>query len=278
MRIATWNILHGGGRHRLPALLMALVDLRADVVVVTEARRRFAGQLAAGLADAGLGHALLPEAPDGVNAVLVVSREPVRRCEVAGVPECLRHRWACAELACGIGLIAAHLPEVSRRREHLESWRALVREARARRERPTVIAGDLNTWRERGVGADSRSGPPAKNLGKLASLGYADAWQAAGDGVAGATWMDPRGRAFRLDYVLVSGPLRGRIGAVETVDSCRARGLSDHAAVALDLVPERVGDGENACGKGKNSRPDAESPKKAVVPGLRALAKGAKAK
>lgn len=235
MRILTWNILHGGGRNRMPRLLMAMLDLRPDIAVITEARRRFAGQLAAGLADGGLGHSVSPDAPDGVNTVLLASRYPLARVDRAGLPKCLAHRWIEAGLP-GQGVVVAgvHLAEAGRRPSHAEGWRALLRIARQRRDESFVIAGDLNTWRD-GAADRKRSGAQATNLGRLAALGYVDAWGASNSGEAGTTWTGSRGEAFRLDYVVVSGALSGRIRGAEVVHAGRAGGLSDHAALAVEL-------------------------------------------
>jgi endonuclease/exonuclease/phosphatase family metal-dependent hydrolase len=236
LRVMTWNILHGGGRDRMPRLLMAILGLRPDIVVVTEARRRFAGQLAGGLADAGLGHALLPEAPDGVNGVLVVSRFALTRAERPGLPACLEHRWAEAEIPeLGVSLIGVHLPEAGRQPAHGESWRALVQAARERREHRCIIAGDLNTWRD-GPGSRERSGAQATNLGRLAALGYVDAWSVARAEAPGITWTGGRGEAFRLDYVVVSGPLGAALVGARVAHADRAERLSDHGAVVVDLA------------------------------------------
>ena len=233
MRILTWNILHGGGRHRLPHLLMAMLDLEPDIIVVTEARRRFAGQLAAALADAGLSHHLHTDPPDNVNGVLLVSRSPLRPVTRPDLPECLRHRWIEAELPeAGLAIAGVHLAEAAKRTEHTLGWRTLLRAARARRDLPFAIAGDLNAWRVEGGG---RSGPAATNLGRLTALGYTDAWAASHPDSPGDTWSDHAGRAYRLDYVLLSTPLAGALRGAQIAHVSRANGLSDHAALVVEV-------------------------------------------
>ena len=90
------------------------------------------------------------------------------------------------------------------------------------------------TWRG-GPSARRRSGAQATNLGRLAALGYTDAWRA--DEAEGTTWTGPRGEAFRLDYVVVSASLTAGLRGGEVVHADRAEGLSDHAALAVELDP-----------------------------------------
>lgn len=233
MRILTWNILHGGGRHRLPHLLMAMLELRPDVIVVTEARRRFAGQLAAAFADAGLSHHLHTDPPDNINGVLLVSRFPLHRTARPDLPECLRYRWIEADLPdAGLAVAGVHLAEAAKRTEHTLGWRTLLRAARARRDLPFAIAGDLNAWRVEGGG---RSGPAATNLGRLTALGYTDAWAATHPDSPGQTWSDHAGRGYRLDYVLLSSPIAGTLRGAQIAHVSRANGLSDHAALVVEL-------------------------------------------
>lgn len=235
MRILTWNVLHGGGRERSPWILMEILALRPDLVVVTEARRRFAAQLAGAFADAGLVHSLGPEAPDGVNAVMLLSREPLRARPAAECPRCMRPRWLEAELpASGLRIAGVHLPEAGRTREHAESWNFLLRAARDRRDLPLVLAGDLNTWRD-GPESRRRNGATATNLGRLASLGFVDTWLATGGPAAESTWTGWNGEAFRLDYVLVSAALSGGVQHARLVCPRAGAKLSDHAALVVDI-------------------------------------------
>lgn len=239
VRILTWNILHGGGRVRTPRILMEILEHRPDVVVVTEARRRFAGQLAGALADVGLCHAILPQGPDGVNGVMLVAREPLEPLEPEGVPEPLVHRWLQARMPTvgGLTLVGVHLPEASRKSAHREGWRHLLRAARALRDAPALLVGDLNTWRD-GPDHSRRTGATATNLGRLAALGFVDTWLQGGESERGPTWQSHRGEAFRLDYVLVSAKLGPRIRGARVAPVHVGDRLSDHAAIVVDLATE----------------------------------------
>jgi len=235
MRILTWNILHGGGRERSPRILLEILDLRPDVVVITEARRRFAGQLAGAFADAGLCHALGPEAPDRINGVMILSREPLQPVPCPDVPPALAPRWLEAALPSrSIHICGVHLPEAGRAGPHAAGWRHLLRRARAQRDARQIVAGDLNTWRD-GPAPRPRNGASATNLGRLAALGYADAWLCAGAGGPSNTWSGCFGEAFRLDYVLVSRPLAQSVRAARVLPFGGRDKLSDHGALVVDI-------------------------------------------
>lgn len=235
MRILTWNILHGGGRERSPRILFEILDLRPDLVVVTEARRRFAGQLAGAFADAGLCHALGPNAPDGVNGVMLLSREPLEPAAAPDLPRTLAPRWLEARIPSrGLHICGVHLPEAGRAGPHAAGWRHLLRSARERRADRHIVAGDLNTWRD-GPASRPRNGASATNLGRLAALGYVDAWLSAGASGPASTWSGCWGEAFRLDYVLVSRALGERVAGARVLPLDARDKLSDHARLVVDI-------------------------------------------
>lgn len=235
MRVLTWNILHGGGPDRSPRILMEILGLAPDLVILTEARRSFAARVAGAFADFGLSHCLGPDAPEGVNGVMLLAREPLDPVVCADVPECLRPRWLEAVLTDrAVRIAAAHLPEASRQAAHRDAWKYLLRRARAHRDEPVILGGDLNTWRD-GPDSRRRNGATATNLGRLASLGYVDAWIAAGPRPGAPTWNGPRGESFRLDYVMVSSPLAGSISAARLLTPRGSERLSDHLPIVVDI-------------------------------------------
>lgn len=237
MRILTWNILHGGGSRRIPGILLAMLELRPDVVVVTEARRGFGGQLAGALADAGLPYALDTDPPRGTNGVMLIARHPLERVGV-DAPACLRHRWLEARMPDeGMTLAGVHLPEASRRTDHAAAWKFAIGRAGEGRDVGFVVAGDLNTWRD-GPSHRPRNGASSRNLGRMAALGFVDAWSAAPPSTCGTTWKSHTGSGYRLDYVLVSGGLAPRLRGVSSAPHVLGERLSDHVPVVADLGPE----------------------------------------
>ena len=76
MRLLAWNIRQGGGK-RLAAIIAALAQHDADILVISEYRGGDAGaRLRAALASIGYGHASAAIPPPGGNGVLIAARHP----------------------------------------------------------------------------------------------------------------------------------------------------------------------------------------------------------
>jgi len=272
VRLLTWNILHGGGPERLPRIALALLDWAPDVITLTEFRAARGGSLRAVLADHGWEHQAVsgghdPDsdpAPPSPNRVLIASRRPIDAVDAhPGLPPALRRRILTARLRSGprsgLEVTAVHVPEAARSdRAGLVAktavWHELLRAARARRDADHVILGDLNTGRHRLDEAGASFSCTAL-LGRLASLGYADAWRTLHGAARQGSWFSPAGGAFRIDHALVSPPLAPRVTHAEYGLSALAEGLSDHAPLVVGLAPgpaEAGNHGEFCAGTSKN--------------------------
>lgn len=98
-----------------------------------------------------------------------------------------------------------------------------------------VIMGDLNAGRKR---LDHQRGKAtgSDELGKLAQLGYADAFRARRGRAREFSWYSRKGTGYRLDHTLVSKPLRPEVEAVHYDHLARRERLSDHAAMLVSLA------------------------------------------
>ena len=154
-------------------------------------------------------------------------------------------------------------------------WQALLMAARNLSEVPTLLIGDLNAGRrwqdEAGVigsrrlskedSALQRVGTEA--MGRLWLMGYKDLWRdqgAAADATAPAiirateqtpplpadspqihpisrefSWFSHEGRGVRIDHALASTSLAPRVLGARYDHRVRAQGLSDHAAMVVDI-------------------------------------------
>lgn len=240
VRLLTWNIQHGGGARRTPWIALALVESGADVIVLTEFRPGRGGQIRAALADHGLKyHAITAGGPTD-NCVLIASREPlVSAASEPGAPE--SRRWLEVWLSeSRLRLAGAHIPP-GPGAERTFVWRRLLEAAARWADEPVALLGDFNCGR---TGADGRWFRHTALLGRLATLGYTDAWRAMWPDERAVTWRGPDGAAGRIDHCFLGPRLAGRlVGA--WIDQSRARwdgdagdfGLSDHAPLLVELAP-----------------------------------------
>lgn len=265
MRLFFWNILHGGGSNRIPEIALALVASDADAIVLAEYRTTLGGQLRGVLADHGWEHQACTEPPEGRNGLLIASRRPLAPLGLtgaashAGPPEKTpaappsQRLLAIRFPACGTALLAAHVPPLEARDgEAQEVWRRLIDLAAAQAATDTLILGDLNAGRffadEAGTGGPRRlhKDPPAlervgaESLGRLALLGYADAWRAANTRENAPisrefTWFSHLKRGVRIDHALASPSLLPRVTGVRYEHALRETGHSDHAPVVVDI-------------------------------------------
>lgn len=249
-RLLHWNICHGGGPRRGPHILLELLALAPDVIVLTEFRTSFGGQIAGVLADHGWRYTRTSNPPPGTNGVLIAARHPFH----TGLPP-PRHdpaRWLDVRFEAGLRLTAVHVPDARRGdTPAIERKARFWSEVERATESPTpdghVIIGDFNTTRH---GIDERGSTSTLPvfLGRLAARGYADAHHLSAafqPGIPGgyqrgfsraSSWFSHTGEGFRLDQALVSKPLHGAVRGLEHLDFTRDSGLSDHAALVLTLA------------------------------------------
>lgn len=254
----------------MPEIALSLLEQRADVVAVLEYRSAMGGALRGVLHDHGLVHQVC-SVEDGAgaraglgtsdrarNGVLVAGRGALRR-EPAAAGRTPGDRTALERvvhvtLCDGTLVTAAHVPDAGTRAA--AGWsevaaaaaRASGGGAGAAGGVPHVVIGDFNAWRE---GRDSESGRARRHvgLGRLAALGYVDAWRLVHPGARAVSW---RGNALfsagRIDAVWVSPALAGRVrtawygvagegGGGESAGFFGGFGPSDHVPVGVELAP-----------------------------------------
>jgi exodeoxyribonuclease-3 len=242
VRVLTWNIMHGGGADRLPRIGLALLGWSADVIAITEFRVARGGSLRGVLADHGWAHQTVSEGGRDENRVFVASRTPIVGVDRhEGLRAGLRRRLVSVALAGGTRVTAAHVPDAQRSdRDAMGArtavWGEIVAGARRWRVGGHIVLGDLNTGRHRLDEAGASFSCTAM-LGRLASLGYVDAWRSVhGVGARQASWRSHAGAGFRLDHALVSAPLAGAIRGAEYGQIALKNRLSDHAPLVVELA------------------------------------------
>ena len=256
MRIATWNV--NGLRARLEFLVVWLRERRPDLVGLQELKlsedlfphARFEAE----------GYRAVVHGQKAWNGVAILSRHPVTVTR-KGLPgqEESGARLITAE-AEGLSFTTVYCPngkevghaDFPRKLAWLDALAAHLRDLRPR-DRPAVVCGDFNicpapidSWNEDLLRdtifhtADERA-----RFAALVEGGYHDLFRRLHPESRAFTWWDyragafPRNQGLRLDFLLATQDVAGRLRSVEIDREYRKkkddRTPSDHAPVFADL-------------------------------------------
>jgi exodeoxyribonuclease III len=257
MRIASWNV--NGLKARLDFLLRWLEARRPDLVGLQELKLGDEQFPRAELESAGY-HALC-HGQKGWNGVAVLSRDPLEPLQV-GLPgqEALGARLLSARAGDRV-FTSIYVPngksighaDFPRKLDWLD---ALAEHLERGREGPParVLVGDFNvcptaldSWNEEGLrGQIFHTDEERGRFRRLLALGFVDLYRAIHPESRAFSWWDYRAGAFhrghglRIDFLLASESLAGRVKSVEIDREWRKKkdGLipSDHAPVWADLA------------------------------------------
>ncbi|MBK6865160.1 MAG: endonuclease/exonuclease/phosphatase family protein [Ideonella sp.] len=237
MRIATWNLNNRVGKVRFrPEAARAAIGLDADLLVLTEFypqehERAFRTKLE----DAGWAHQIMSaDMGEVANRVLVASRVRIESLDME-LPEFdmqfPSNLIGVHVPSTGLSIVAVRIPAYSgsEKSSLARAWDWLEQTARALRDRPAVILGDLNV----------ASASPASRGGDHFRRILGDGWKRA-QPLGGASFYGHGNVRSEIDhilgtkrcefddaaYVLESGAFRL---------SGTANSLSDHAALVCQV-------------------------------------------
>ena len=248
-RVVFWNIRAGGGR-RAGAIGDQIAAWKPDVIGLSEFRGTPASTaLAERLARSGWPHQIAttdPRAP-ARNALLLASRWPLRRRRVAGMPV-LRARWLLAKIDAPapftLGLL--HAPNYTSPELKYPFLDAILDIVGRWRLGPVLIGGDTNSGL-RDLDEENPLGPGFHReyafIAGMGERGWADAFRHLHGERREYTWYSHQNNGFRLDHVFLSRHLAPHLTAcrhdwgTNPAEPDRREGLSDHAAVVVDLLP-----------------------------------------
>ena len=247
LRIVYWNIRAGGGR-RAEAIGDQLCAWRPDVIGLSEFRGTPASRsLALRLAENGWPHQIQTTAPDALarNALLLASRWPLRRRRITGMPV-LRDRWLLAQVDAPrpftMGVL--HAPNYTSPELKYPMLEAILDITGRWRFGPAVIGGDTNSGL-RHLDEETPLGPQFYReydfIDGMGARGWADAFRHLYGDRREYTWYSHKNNGFRLDHFFLSPHLTPHLTAsrhdwgTNPAEPDRREGLSDHAAVVLDL-------------------------------------------
>ena len=263
VRVATWNV--NSLKQRVPRLLPWLDERRPDVVCLQETKLAddaLAEVLGDELADRGYEVAAHGEA--AWNGVAILSRvgleDVVRGLDGApGFPH--PEARAIAATCGGVRVWSLYVPNGrepgSDHYAYKLEWLRALRDVVATGPDDVIVAGDMNVAPadedvfdpEAYIGQTHVTEPEREALGELIGLGLHDVVRDRWPGQRVFSYWDYRAGMFhqdlgmRIDLVLASGPVAGRVEAA-WIDRHARKGSkpSDHAPVIVDLDEAPDGD------------------------------------
>jgi exodeoxyribonuclease-3 len=263
VRIATWNV--NSVKQRLPRLLPWLDQRQPDVVCLQETKladEALAELLGQELADRGYEVAAHGEAT--WNGVAILSRvgldDVVRGIEGSpGFPH--PEARAVAATCSGIRVVSVYVPNGrvpgSEHYQYKLAWLGSLRDMVASGPEATIVCGDMNiaptdddVFDPEAYAGHTHVTPEERAaLAELTALGLHDVVRERWPSERVFTYWDYRAGMFhqdlgmRIDLVLASGPVAGRVRAAWVDRQARkGKGPSDHAPVIVDLDEAPDGD------------------------------------
>jgi exodeoxyribonuclease III len=263
MRIATWNV--NSVKQRVPRLLPWLDERQPDVVCLQETKLAddaFAELLGDELAKRSYEVAAHGEAT--WNGVAILSRVGLEDvvAGIAGAPGFPRPEARAVSATCGgVRIVSVYVPNGrvpdSNHYRYKLDWLASLRELVAAGPDATIVCGDMNIAPtdddvfdpDAYIGQTHVTEPERAALAELQALGLRDVVRDRWPGERVFTYWDYRAGMFhqdlgmRIDLVLASGPVAGRVEAAWVDRQARkGSGPSDHAPVIVDLDEAPDGD------------------------------------
>jgi exodeoxyribonuclease-3 len=231
LRLLAWNIRQGGGK-RLAAIIAALAQHDADILVISEYRGGDAGaRLRAALASIGYGHASAAIPPPGGNGVLIAARHPFD--DGGPVSEAMPEPYRMVRAYFGpVRIYGIYMPNLLKK---VPYWEALIAALAAEPLQADVLAiGDFNTCRAY-VDEPGAIDACAHYMDAVAAIGFCDLWRRRYPEGREFSWYSTRGNGFRIDHAFLSAAMAARAGEVRYSHEERLSGLSDHSPLLLDL-------------------------------------------
>ena len=252
MRIVSWNIRAGGGK-RASGILAQLLDWRPDIIGLAEFRGTPASQwLASELALAGYDSQLtsISTKSPAANALLLASKFQLQPVDVPGMPK-NKTRWLLARATTQPELVVGmmHIPNYTAPRLKYPFMAALLKMVKKWESGPGLLMGDSNCS-NRDLDEENPLGPKFHRehdwMVGMEERGWKDSFRHLHGNRREYSWYSHRNNGFRLDQAFCSPELvpaiRGfrHAWGLNPEQPDRREGLSDHAALIVDLTADKI--------------------------------------
>ncbi len=249
MRIVAWNIRAGGGG-RSPGIFQRLLAWQPGIIALSEFRGTPASQqLAAQLRDAGWAHQLQSIDPKrmAVNALALFSKYPLEPIKIRHAPQQPR-RWLPAKVGCDPPFVICniHIPNAHTGFKY-PYHAAMLKMMKNWRRGAALFIGDSNSGK---AYIDDVTGIFWKRehqwMEEIERLKWTDAFRHLHGDKRVYSWYSHRDNGYRLDQAFLNRQMMPALQAMryewgsDPVQPSKRDGLSDHAAIILDLMLERL--------------------------------------
>lgn len=234
MRLATWNIRHGGTANRINGIVKAIQALDPDVIVITEFRNKPDVPLEAILREFGWNWVLTTNPPSGINGILIASRFEMLDAGFDQLAPHPQERWLEVRFPKhGFSISGIHIPGAGDKWDKRAYWRDLIAIGKERVTEKHILVGDFNTGRK--IDAEGTPFKYAEFMDELEVQGWVDAFRTQYPDAREFTWYSSAGNGFRLDYAYLSPGLAPFLASVRHSQGERESKLSDHSPLIFDL-------------------------------------------
>ena len=230
MKLACWNIRHGGGK-RSPEIVGNLLSHSPDAIILTEFRLNPTGdQIRSLLADAGFGYQFDSAPPEKKNGVMIASRIPAKATSHPVRVPSEPHRWLPVLVEETL-IIGTYFPGKEAKKPH---WIYCIDVAKELMTKDVVIIGDVNTGKHF-LDEAGATFIVSEYLDELEALDWLEAYRKLNPHGRDYTWYSWVGNGFRLDHAYLSPSLQLRLRSAKYSHSEREAGISDHSCYLIEL-------------------------------------------
>ncbi len=231
MRVATWNIQHGGGK-RISTILRALETISADTLILSEFRNNLNGDLLRNqLASLGYTAQSLGVASPRENSLIIASREGLDNASANSVASELDSRRCVRTFQSSLNIWGVYFA-CGPAKESL--FQQILAASQRCKDQNAILIGDFNTGKHY-QDEEGKTFVCEKYMHLLAKIGWMDAWRHLHGDAREYSWYSHAGRGFRIDHAFVTPALATSIISCEYRHEFRKQECSDHAPLVLEL-------------------------------------------
>jgi len=230
MKIATWNIRHGGGKRVKDIVGVIRSYSEVDVFIITEFRNNNnKDAIIKALNEVGFTCIQTTNSESKVNSVLIAAKFDY---DVQLFDELGEHKQRVIKLKTPyISIYGCYFPQ-----KKLKSiiFEFILKEIKSNPKENILVVGDFNTGKHY-LDENGATFYCSEYFDKIEKAGLTDAWRLINGSKKEFSWFSNAGNGFRIDHFFVSNSIKGRVIKCQYDHSLRENKVSDHSLMTLQL-------------------------------------------